>query len=157
LHEAFRSGVVLCGLVNRIQPGSIIRIELKSAPFHMRENIVRFLAAAKSIGVPANELFDPADLFDGTGMRQVLICIYALGCASHNVPAFAGPRLGKSVTHVEGAHKKSQHGFEDEGARLCGPASCAQAYGAGQIAESSLPFGAVRLLPRIAEADRIYC
>lgn len=106
-HELFRSGVLLCELANSLQPGAVKRIERKEAPFQMRENIANFIAAAKALGVPNNELFDVADLFEAKKMRQVLICLYALGRASHGLASYSGPRLGKPVTHAVGAHKSS--------------------------------------------------
>lgn len=107
MHEALKSGVVLCELANALRPGIIRRIERKDAPFQMRENISRFLAAAKELGVPNNELFDVPDLFEAKQMRQVRICLYALGRAAHDLAEYKGPCLGKPISHVAGAHKHS--------------------------------------------------
>lgn len=109
LIKHLRSGEVLCELANAIKPGSVKRIERKAGPFPMRENIARFLAAAKDIGVPNNELFDTPDLFEGRNMRQVRVCIFALGRATHDVAGYTGPRLGKPVRSKAGAHNKSQY------------------------------------------------
>lgn len=107
MHEALKSGVILCELANALKPGAVKRIERKEAPFQMRENIARFIAAAKVLGVPDNELFDVPDLFEAKQMRQVQTCLYALGRASHDIAGYNGPVLGKPVSYLAGAHKQS--------------------------------------------------
>ncbi|KAJ1638939.1 calponin homology domain-containing protein, partial [Pavlovales sp. CCMP2436] len=72
--------VVLCELANAILPGSIARIErVTLAPFPQRENIERFLQAVRALGVQEHETFETGDLFNGTNLRQVSVCLGALG------------------------------------------------------------------------------
>ena len=95
------SGVVLCELANRIKPGSVDSVSDSSMPYPQRENITKFTVFAREIGVLDRENFDTGDLFEGTNMKQVFVCLNALGRRTSEVPGFAGPYLdandGKTV------------------------------------------------------------
>mmetsp|Transcript_8864 Transcript_8864/g.24473 ORF Transcript_8864/g.24473 Transcript_8864/m.24473 type:complete len:326 (-) Transcript_8864:201-1178(-) len=113
LFEPLSNGQVLCELANTIRPGSVKRIERKEGPFQKRENVSRFISAAKALGVATNELFDPPDLVDGSNMNQVEACLFALGRACYDVPEYEGPVLGKPINHRPGAHKQSSFTVND--------------------------------------------
>lgn len=106
LHEALRSGVVLCALVNRITPQAAKPIVRSETPLQAFQNVTRFLAAAAKLGVPQDALFEPGDLISGTNMRQVRTCIYALGRASHEVAGYTGPTLGKRMSYRAAVHRR---------------------------------------------------
>jgi len=106
-YDHLRSGVVLCDLVNRIRPGIVPRVEEPRGPFPQRENIARFIAAARMLGVQSHELFETGDLFAGTGMRQVAVCLGALGRACWHVRGYLGPCYGKPDLAKLGAHRRS--------------------------------------------------
>jgi hypothetical protein len=109
-HALLKSGVVLCDLVNVLRPGAVRDIErLVSSPFPQREHIARFLAAAAALGVHGHETFQTEDLFGGQGIRQVIVCIAALGRLSHGLADYAGPTLGKPDRARLGAHRTSKH------------------------------------------------
>ena len=91
--EILKDGVVLCKLMNKLQPGSVkkfkekvecIQIYLFKTHFHviqgpaflLMENVQAFINAAKSYGVPDEEMFLTPDLFEGRNLSQV---------GSHNV------------------------------------------------------------------------
>lgn len=124
-HAWLKSGVVLCALVNKIQPGIVAQIEQADAPFPQRENIVRFLRAASALGVHQHELFQSSALFDMRDMRQVVSCLGALGRASHSIKGYTGPRFGKPVRARLGAHKASAH-LVSVGEGRWGTAACSQ-------------------------------
>ncbi|EOD14809.1 hypothetical protein EMIHUDRAFT_448230 [Emiliania huxleyi CCMP1516] len=71
LHEALKSGVVLCNAVNAIKPG---------------ENIANFSTACESLGVPKFSLFQ-------TDMGAVLLTLQALGSAAQKVRQFTPEQL----------------------------------------------------------------
>mmetsp|Transcript_23057 Transcript_23057/g.58514 ORF Transcript_23057/g.58514 Transcript_23057/m.58514 type:complete len:254 (-) Transcript_23057:95-856(-) len=134
VHLYLKSGVVLCELANRISPGSVKGpISRLDAPFPQRENIARFLAAASalvqhcrrcvSLGVLGHELFNTADLFGAGDLRQVLVCVGALGRAAHEVESYSGPSFGKRARARLGAHKESAHVVAGVGEGLWGKAS----------------------------------
>jgi transgelin len=79
LQDALKNGDALCEAMSRIQPGSVPRRYV--APrmaFKQMENIGWFLEAALSYGVSSSDLFVTVDLFEGTNMKQVVICVSAL-------------------------------------------------------------------------------
>lgn len=91
-----KDGVILCSLVNKIQPGVVARIETKSKmPFKLMENVSAFLRACRKIGVSEFDLFETVDLFELKDLGHVVRCIFALGRAvQKNYPDFDGPTLG---------------------------------------------------------------
>mmetsp|Transcript_21901 Transcript_21901/g.56343 ORF Transcript_21901/g.56343 Transcript_21901/m.56343 type:complete len:385 (+) Transcript_21901:232-1386(+) len=107
VHAHFKNGVLLCELINAISPGMIKRIEKPMGPFQQRENIARFLTGATDIGVESHALFLTGDLFDGTDLKQVCHCLFALGRACHGVEGYSGPTLGKAVKAKLGKHRDS--------------------------------------------------
>jgi len=66
---ALKTGVVLCRLLNCIQPRAVPKIATTASPFHQRENLKAFLAVAEAWGVPSAELFAVDDLYDGRPAR----------------------------------------------------------------------------------------
>lgn len=57
----------------------------------------RFQAAIKKYGVPENEIFQTADLFERRNIPQVTVCLYALGRLTQLHPEFTGPSLGPKM------------------------------------------------------------
>lgn len=77
--EILKNGVVLCKLINALAPGSVKKIQEKGSNFQLMENIQRFQAAIKKYGVPQEEIFQTADLFEKRNIAQVTLCLYSLG------------------------------------------------------------------------------
>ena len=72
--------VLLCNLLNAIRAGTVSQKVSKSPmPFPQRENVKAFIDGARLLGVPDAENFDTGDLFDGSNMKQVMICLHSLG------------------------------------------------------------------------------
>jgi hypothetical protein len=95
VHEALRTGQVLCNLVNRVRPETIVKVNDAGRPFKERENIGSFLKACRELGVQEYALFSTDDLYDARNLLSVMRCIHALGGAvQRSVPEFSGPRLG---------------------------------------------------------------
>lgn len=94
--EGLRDGVILCALVNKIQPGVVARVETKSKmPFKLMENVSAFLRACRKIGVNEFDLFETVDLFELKDLGHVVRCIFSLGRAvQKHFPEFDGPTLG---------------------------------------------------------------
>lgn len=69
--DILRDGVVLCNLMNKLTPGSVKKIQTKGTNFQLMENIQRFQAAAKKYGLPEEEIFQTADLFERRNIAQV--------------------------------------------------------------------------------------
>ncbi|KAJ1554148.1 Transgelin, partial [Cladochytrium tenue] len=74
LHRRLRDGVLLCRLANALQPGCVTRVNRRAAgprtAFLHMENISQFLDAARSFGLPSQDMFQTVDLYYGKDIRQ---------------------------------------------------------------------------------------
>lgn len=66
--------------MNKLAPGSVKKIQSKGTNFQLMENVQRFQAAAKAYGLPQEEIFQTADLFEKRNVGQVRL-----------------PRLGRDI------------------------------------------------------------
>jgi len=57
--------------MNKLAPGSVKKIATKGTNFQLMENIQRFQAGMKAYGVPQEEIFQTADLFEKRNVAQV--------------------------------------------------------------------------------------
>lgn len=73
--EALRNGQTLCQLANKIQPGSIKKINKMKTPFMMMENIGWFSDFVRAFGVQQEYGFVTVDLFEKQNVNQVLIAL----------------------------------------------------------------------------------
>lgn len=85
-HEYLQDGEVLCQLANKLQPGSIRKIndvkKVKMAVFRAskaNENIGFFLDWAKAYGVPDANTFQTACLYEATNLASVQRAIFGVG------------------------------------------------------------------------------
>lgn len=77
--EVLKDGVILCKLVNSLQPGTIKKVNESKMAFKCMENISAFLEAAKAFGVPVQETFQSVDLWERQNLNSVVICLQSLG------------------------------------------------------------------------------
>uniref|UniRef100_A0A336MPY7 CSON002347 protein n=1 Tax=Culicoides sonorensis TaxID=179676 RepID=A0A336MPY7_CULSO len=106
--DILKNGVVLCKLINKIAPGSVKKIQEKGTNFQLMENIQRFQAAVKKYGVPQEEIFQTADLFERRNIPQVTLSLYALGRITQLHPEYTGPGLGPKMA------EKNERQFTEE-------------------------------------------
>ncbi|XP_044259739.1 myophilin [Tribolium madens] len=95
--DILRDGVVLCNLMNKLAPGSVKKIQAKGTNFQLMENVQRFQQAAKNYGLPQEEIFQTADLFERRNIPQVAISLFALGRITQKHPEWTGPTLGPKM------------------------------------------------------------
>jgi len=121
LHQDLKSGILLCELVNKLSPGVVKKVNRSTMPFAQRENIHAFCEAAKSLGVKDINNFTADDLFEAKNMKQVVICLHALGQQAHLIPDYTGPCLGphpestQPGSNVPGSARKAvPHGGDSE-------------------------------------------
>ena len=95
-HEQLKDGVALCKLINKLQPGSVKKINTSKMAFKMMENIGNFLEGCYSYGVPKNDVFQTVDLFEEQNMPQVINGIIALGRKAQR-KGYQGPVCGGAV------------------------------------------------------------
>merc|ERR1711934_282366 len=69
--EHLKSGVVLCELLNKVNPGTISKINRNRMPFVQMENVNAYINACKGLGVPDQYNFVTIDLFEGKNLVQV--------------------------------------------------------------------------------------
>lgn len=77
--DILKNGVVLCKLANKLTPGAVKKIRESGTNFQLMENVQAFQAAIKKYGVPQEEIFQTADLFERRNIAQVTLCLYSLG------------------------------------------------------------------------------
>jgi len=106
--EVLQNGVVLCKLINKLQPGSVKKFKEKGPAFLLMENVQSFLAAAKKYGVPDEEVFQTPDLFEARNIPQVALCLFSLGRATQKHADYQGPTLGPKMA------TKNERNFSDE-------------------------------------------
>lgn len=108
--EALHDGVYLCKLINKLQPGSVRKINTGKMAFKMMENIGNFLESAGRYGLPKTDSFQTVDLYEQANVPQVINSIHALGRVARK-EGFKGPVLGpkeaqKQVRHFDPEEQK---------------------------------------------------
>lgn len=77
--DYLRDGQVLCELINKIQPGSVNKINTSGGDFKMMENINKFQKAIQEYGVPDIDVFQTVELWEKKDIGQVITTLFALG------------------------------------------------------------------------------
>lgn len=72
---ALHDGIVLCKLMNKLKPDSIKKTYTGTLAFKQMENIGQFLTSLPPYGVRSEDLFETPDLYEGTNMASVLVCL----------------------------------------------------------------------------------
>eukprot|EP01112_Ceratiomyxa_fruticulosa_P020320 TRINITY_DN688_c0_g1_i1.p1 TRINITY_DN688_c0_g1~~TRINITY_DN688_c0_g1_i1.p1 ORF type:complete len:868 (+),score=238.12 TRINITY_DN688_c0_g1_i1:281-2884(+) len=76
LPSALKNGIILCYLMEEIEPQSIPRIQEKTDQvFKLKENISFFLGALSDYGVPRHKWFQVNDLFEAENIAKVIDCL----------------------------------------------------------------------------------
>ncbi|KAI0978962.1 hypothetical protein GJ496_000786 [Pomphorhynchus laevis] len=88
--ENLKDGILICHLMNKLQPNSVSKIEEKGSPFALRQNIDRFQDAVKKYGVATEQVFQTVDLFERKNIPQVTACLLELSRQS-KIKGFSGP------------------------------------------------------------------
>ncbi|NWS78990.1 CNN1 protein, partial [Crotophaga sulcirostris] len=93
--DGLKDGVILCELINKLQPGSVQKVNEPTQNWHKLENIGNFLRAITRYGVKPHDIFEANDLFENTNHTQVQSTLIAL--ASQVTPqgatgSYTGPR-----------------------------------------------------------------
>nr|ACO10791.1 Myophilin [Caligus rogercresseyi] len=106
--DVLQNGVILCKQMNSISPSSIPKFKEKGPAFLLMENITAFLKAAKTYGVPEEEVFQTPDLFEARNIPQVTLCLYSLGRTTQKHPEYTGAKLGPKMA------TKNERGFTED-------------------------------------------
>ncbi|XP_030396284.1 calponin-2 [Gopherus flavomarginatus] len=73
-----KDGVILCELMNKLQPGSVRKINRSAQTWHQLENLSNFIKAMVQYGMNPVDLFEANDFFETGNMTQVQVCLLAL-------------------------------------------------------------------------------
>ncbi|NXK47914.1 CNN1 protein, partial [Chauna torquata] len=76
--DGLKDGVILCELINKLQPGSVQKVNDPVQNWHKLENIGNFLRAITRYGVKPHDIFEANDLFENTNHTQVQSTLIAL-------------------------------------------------------------------------------
>ncbi|NXN63333.1 CNN1 protein, partial [Himantopus himantopus] len=76
--DGLKDGVILCELINKLQPGSVQKVNEPVQNWHKLENIGNFLRAITRYGVKPHDIFEANDLFENTNHTQVQSTLIAL-------------------------------------------------------------------------------
>lgn len=92
--DSLRDGILLCKLMNKLQPGIITKINTSGGDYKMMDNISQFQKACVKYGVPDVDLFQTVDLWDKKNIAHVTMTIFAVGRTAYRHPEWRGPWLG---------------------------------------------------------------
>uniref|UniRef100_UPI0037E85D2D calponin-1 n=1 Tax=Semicossyphus pulcher TaxID=241346 RepID=UPI0037E85D2D len=76
--ESLKDGVLLCELINVLQPGSVRKINNSTQNWHQLENIGNFVRAITEYGLRPHDIFEANDLFENVNHTQVQSTLIAL-------------------------------------------------------------------------------
>ncbi|KAG7525787.1 calponin-2-like [Solea senegalensis] len=76
--KGLKDGVILCELVNKLNPGSVRKVNKSSLNWHQLENLTNFIKAITTYGLKPHDIFEANDLFESGNMTQVQTTLLAL-------------------------------------------------------------------------------
>lgn len=91
-----KDGIALCDLINKLEPGTVKKINETKAPFKQRENVEMFLKGCESYGLKSQDLFQVNDLYEHKNLYMVVDCLFALGGLAQK-KGYDGPVIGVKV------------------------------------------------------------
>jgi len=103
-----KDGSILCELINKIEPGSVKKINTMKAPFKQRENIEMYLKACISYGLKEQDLFQVNDLYENKNLYMVVDNLYNLGGLIQKKGSWDGPNIGVKIA------SENKRNFDDD-------------------------------------------
>nr|XP_057924727.1 calponin-2 [Doryrhamphus excisus] len=76
--KGLKNGVILCELINKLQPGSVKTINHSTLNWHQLENLTNFNKALIGYGLKPHDIFEANDLFENGNMTQLQTTLLAL-------------------------------------------------------------------------------
>ncbi|XP_053157969.1 calponin-2 [Hemicordylus capensis] len=105
--KGLKDGVILCELINRLQPGSIKKINRSALNWHQLENLSNFIKATISYGLNPVDLFEANDLYESGNMTQVQVSLLALAGMAKTKGIDSGVDIGVKYS------EKQERCFDD--------------------------------------------
>ncbi|CAL8281309.1 unnamed protein product [Lota lota] len=106
--KGLKNGVTLCQLINKLQPGSVKKINQSSMNWHQLENLTTFTKAITMYGLKPHDIFEANDLFESGNMTQVQTTLLAL--ASMAKTKGCQPRVDIGIKYAD----KQERAFDEE-------------------------------------------
>lgn len=101
--ESLKDGVLLCELINVLQPNSVRKISNSPQNWHQLENIGNFVRAITDYGLKPQDIFEANDLFENTNHTQVQACLVTLAGMAKSKGFHSKYDLG--VKYAEKTHR----------------------------------------------------
>uniref|UniRef100_A0A8D0GFA1 Calponin n=1 Tax=Sphenodon punctatus TaxID=8508 RepID=A0A8D0GFA1_SPHPU len=101
--KKLKDGVILCELMNKLQPGSVRKINRSNQNWHQLENLSNFIKAMANYGMNPVDLFEANDLFESGNMTQVQVSLLALAGMAKTKGIHSGVDIG--VKYSEKQHR----------------------------------------------------
>ncbi|KAM9322837.1 calponin-2 [Pholidichthys leucotaenia] len=76
--KGLKNGVILCQLINKLQPCAVKKINNSALNWFQLENLTNFTSAIRAYGVKPHDIFEANDLFENCNMTQVQVTLLAL-------------------------------------------------------------------------------
>uniref|UniRef100_A0A8I3WIL7 Calponin n=1 Tax=Callithrix jacchus TaxID=9483 RepID=A0A8I3WIL7_CALJA len=105
--KGLKDGIILCTLMNKLQPGSVPKINRSMQNWHQLENLSNFIKAMVSYGINAVDLFEANDLFESGNMTQVQMSLLALAGKAKTKGLQSGVDIGVKYS------EKQERNFDD--------------------------------------------
>ncbi|XP_008290667.1 calponin-2 [Stegastes partitus] len=106
--KGLKNGVILCDLINKLQPGSVKKVNQSQLNWHQLENLTNFIKAITAYGLKPHDIFEANDLFESGNMTQVQTTLLAL--ASMAKTKGCQSRVDIGVKYAD----KQERMFDDE-------------------------------------------
>ncbi|XP_063305593.1 calponin-1 [Pelobates fuscus] len=114
--DALKDGVILCELINKLQPGSVRKINESTQNWHQLENIGNFTKAITDYGVKQHDIFEANELFENCNLTQVQSTLLALA----SVAKSKGAKVPFGVKYADRQERKFQPEKLREGRNIIG-------------------------------------
>ncbi|NWJ12101.1 CNN2 protein, partial [Crypturellus undulatus] len=105
--KGLKDGVILCELMNKLQPNSVRKINRSAQNWHQLENLSNFIKAMTSYGMNPVDLFEANDLFESGNMTQVQVSLLALAGMAKTKGIQSGVDIGVKYS------EKQQRNFDE--------------------------------------------
>lgn len=109
--------LLLCArFINKLQPGSVKKINESTQNWHQLENIGNFIKAITKYGVKPHDIFEANDLFENTNYTQVQSTLLALASMAKT----KGNKVNVGVKYAEKQERKFEPEKLREGRNIIG-------------------------------------
>ncbi|CAB4067189.1 TAGLN [Lepeophtheirus salmonis] len=89
-------GILLCELINKLNPGSVKKINTLNTPFKHRENIELYLKGCENYGIKPQDLFQVNDLYENKNLYMIVDNLFVIGGLAQK-KGYEGPVIGAKM------------------------------------------------------------